>query len=447
MTNASLLIETLLTNTLQRKSFDSMAAWFEAFNAQTRRFESSIDRAILGGRLSLNVGFAFTSGYQSAIESLFLGDSLKDGELALSSLCVSEVKGNHPRAIETRLYQDGGRLFIDGNKQFVSGACDAQMIYVACRDETMGTGFDDEGRPKLKVVAIPTQSHGVVIQAMPALGFMPEISHGKVRLAEVEIFGHQILDGDGYLAYVKAFRTYEDVHVLAAIVGYTNAGKTTLFNALTDNSQYAADKPFATLDSVTRKNAIPELGPILFSDTVGFISDLPTQLIESFKATLDELRAADLLVHVVDIADENFHFKVDQVIKLLAELNLSHIPILRVNNKSDKAGIIDYRSLSMPDKGDVWVSAENKEGLEELIDSINIFLRGGLFKGWVILKASLGDLRSKLYSSGSVIEETSNEAGLLQLRIEIGNDELLELESIEGFEVLDKEQINIKEAV
>jgi GTP-binding protein HflX len=234
---------------------------------------------------------------------------------------------------------------------------------------------------------------------------------------------------------------------LAAIVGYTNAGKTTLFNALTDNSQYAADKPFATLDSVTRKNAIPELGPILFSDTVGFISDLPTQLIESFKATLDELRAADLLVHVVDIADENFHFKVDQVIKLLAELNLSHIPILRVNNKSDKAGISDYRSLSMPDKGDVWVSAENKEGLEELIDSINIFLRGDLFKGWVILKASLGDLRSKLYSSGSVIEETSNEAGLLQLRIEIGNDELLELESIEGFEVLDKEQINIKEVV
>ena len=83
----------------------------------------------------------------------------------------------------------------------------------------------------------------------------------------------------------------------------------------------------------------------------------------------------------------------------------------------------------------------------EEIDSINIFLRGGLFKGWVILKASLGDLRSKLYSSGSVIEETSNKAGLLQLRIEIGNDELLELESIEGFEVLGKEQINIKEAV
>ena len=234
---------------------------------------------------------------------------------------------------------------------------------------------------------------------------------------------------------------------LAALVGYTNAGKTTLFNALTENSQYTADKPFATLDSVTRKNAIPELGPILFSDTVGFISNLPTKLVESFKATLDELRSADLLVHVVDIADEDFRFKMDQVTDLLSDLNLSHIPILRVNNKSDKAGIIDYRSLSKPEAGDVWVSAENSEGLEELIHSINIFLRGGLFKGWVTLEPSLGDLRSELYSSRSVIEETINNLGLIQLSIQIGGDELSELEKIEGFEVLDKEKIIIKEAI
>ena len=234
---------------------------------------------------------------------------------------------------------------------------------------------------------------------------------------------------------------------LAALVGYTNAGKTTLFNALTENSQYTADKPFATLDSVTRKNAIPELGPILFSDTVGFISNLPTKLVESFKATLDELRSADLLVHVVDISDEDFRFKMDQVTDLLSDLNLSHIPILRVNNKSDKAGIIDYRSLSKPEAGDVWVSAENSEGLEELIHSINIFLRGGLFKGWVTLEPSLGDLRSELYSSRSVIEETTNNLGLIQLSIQIGGDELSELEKIEGFEVLDKEKIIIKEAI
>ncbi len=234
---------------------------------------------------------------------------------------------------------------------------------------------------------------------------------------------------------------------LAAMVGYTNAGKTTLFNALTDNTQYAADKPFATLDSVTRKNSIPELGPILFSDTVGFISDLPTQLIESFKATLDELRSADLLIHVVDISDKDFRFKIEQVINLLADLNLQHIPILRVNNKSDKAEITDYRSLSKVDAGDVWVSAEKGEGLEELIDSINIFLRGGLFEGKVTLHPSLGELRSELYSSGSVIQETTNNLGLIQLSIRIGTEELSEFEKIEGFEVLDKEELKIKEAI
>ena len=93
---------------------------------------------------------------------------------------------------------------------------------------------------------------------------------------------------------------------LVALVGYTNAGKTTLFNKLTDNELYAADKLFATLDSVTRKNVDPELSSILFSDTVGFISDLPTQLIESFKGTLDELKSADLLLHVVDISDPDY---------------------------------------------------------------------------------------------------------------------------------------------
>ena len=90
---------------------------------------------------------------------------------------------------------------------------------------------------------------------------------------------------------------------MVAIVGYTNAGKTTLFNKLTESNQLAEDQLFATLDSVTRKNKNPIHGPVLFSDTVGFISELPTQLIESFKATLDELKSADMLLHVVDISD------------------------------------------------------------------------------------------------------------------------------------------------
>ena len=224
---------------------------------------------------------------------------------------------------------------------------------------------------------------------------------------------------------------------LAAFVGYTNVGKTTLFNLLTDNLLYAADKPFATLDSVTRRNAIPELGSILFSDTVGFISDLPTQLIESFKATLDELKSADLLIHVIDISDKDFRFKTKQVLELLEELNLSHIPLLKVNNKSDKAKIEGYENLSKPEESEVWISAEEETGISHLIKSINLSLRGGIYRGWVSMNPSLGDIRSKLYSSRSVIDETTSKSGLLQLKLEIGNDELLELKSLNGFDLLD----------
>ena len=140
---------------------------------------------------------------------------------------------------------------------------------------------------------------------------------------------------------INQYSRMKSQNKLVALVGYTNAGKTTLFNRLTDNKQYAADKLFATLDSVTRKNIDPELSSILFSDTVGFISDLPTQLIESFKGTLDELKSADLLLHVVDISDPDYRFKVSQVDILLEELGISEIPQIRINNKSDLKGYKD----------------------------------------------------------------------------------------------------------
>ena len=226
---------------------------------------------------------------------------------------------------------------------------------------------------------------------------------------------------------------------VVALVGYTNAGKTTLFNYLTENTLYAADKPFATLDSVTRKNSIPDLKNILFSDTVGFISDLPTQLIESFKATLDDLKTADLLLHVVDISDKDYRFKTKEVMKLIDELGLSDIPILRVNNKSDKANLSNLDELSASKTNQVWISAQKEEGFDGLIHSINTILYGKEQKEWVALFPELGWLRAKLYSSGSVIEERTSDSGLIQLQIKSNTRELKKLKLIKGFKILTKQ--------
>ena len=226
---------------------------------------------------------------------------------------------------------------------------------------------------------------------------------------------------------------------VVALVGYTNAGKTTLFNCLTQNMLYAADKPFATLDSVTRKNSIPYLKSILFSDTVGFISDLPTQLIESFKATLDDLRTADLLLHVVDISDKDYRFKVKEVMKLIDELGLSDIPIVRVNNKSDKANLSNLDELSASKNDQVWISAQTEEGFDDLINLINTKLYGKEQKKWVSLFPELGWLRAELYSSGSVIEERTSDSGLIQLQIKSNARELKKLKLIKGFKILTKQ--------
>jgi GTP-binding protein HflX len=224
---------------------------------------------------------------------------------------------------------------------------------------------------------------------------------------------------------------------LVALVGYTNAGKTTLFNRLTDNKQYAADKLFATLDSVTRKNIDPELSSILFSDTVGFISDLPTQLIESFKGTLDELKSADLLLHVVDISDPDYRFKVSQVDILLEELGIAKIPQIRINNKSDLKVYKDFESRSDIEGRQIWISAEKNKGLEELRESISNTLFEGIYRGWISLDADLGIIRSKLYSMGCILKEKISETGLMYAFINIGNDELNRFTDMKGFNLID----------
>ena len=228
--------------------------------------------------------------------------------------------------------------------------------------------------------------------------------------------------------------------MVVAIVGYTNAGKTTLFNFLTDNNLYAADKPFATLDSVTRKNNMPQLKHILFSDTVGFISNLPTQLVESFKATLDDLSAADLLLHVVDISDKDHRFKIQEVDKILKELGLSDKPKIRVNNKCDKLDFSDLEELSKNSLDQVWLSSKTLRGFESLFDTINLMLKGKITSNWVALDAELGWLRAELYSSGGVLEERISDEGLIELHLESFQNDLIKLLEVEGFTLIEEKQ-------
>ena len=228
---------------------------------------------------------------------------------------------------------------------------------------------------------------------------------------------------------------------LVALVGYTNAGKTTLFNKLTKSSQIAEDKLFATLDSVTRKNTNPDHGPILFSDTVGFISDLPTQLIESFKATLDELKSADMLLHVVDISDTDHKTKIIEVNNILEELGVLNITQIIVNNKCDLIEDSNVASLKQRKKDQVFISAESETEFKSLRSVINKKLFNGVFTGWVSMENNLGNVRSTLFDMGCVKEEKIAESGKMFANISIGNNELNQFIAMKGFELCHVEDI------
>ena len=270
---------------------------------------------------------------------------------------------------------------------------------------------------------------------------------GETQLeTDRRLIGHRIkslkkrLDKAHNQKEVNRYARSKGKEMVVALVGYTNAGKTTLFNYLTQNDLYVADKPFATLDSVTRKNDMPQLRNILFSDTVGFISNLPTQLVESFKATLDDLSSADLLLHVVDISDKDHRFKVTEVDKILKDLGLSEKPLIRVNNKCDKLELTDFEELSKHSQNQIWLSSVTYEGFQSLFETINFTLKGSLTSNWISLSPKLGWLRAELYSTGGVLEERISAEGLIELHLESYQNDLIKLLDVEGFALINKKQ-------
>jgi GTPase len=149
-----------------------------------------------------------------------------------------------------------------------------------------------------------------------------------------------------------------------ALIGYTNSGKSTILNKLTHSQVLAADQLFATLDPTTRKVHLPEGPPAVVTDTVGFIRRLPTQLIEAFKATLEESAEADILIHVVDLSNPQMQTQVDVVDQLIKEFGWDNKPIITVFNKIDKAPFEkQFQVKAFPR---VFVSAHTGEGLERL---------------------------------------------------------------------------------
>ncbi|HEY9146558.1 MAG TPA: GTPase HflX [Thiobacillus sp.] len=172
-------------------------------------------------------------------------------------------------------------------------------------------------------------------------------------------------------------------HVLSvALVGYTNAGKSTLFNALTRAGAYAADQLFATLDTTTRKIYLPQVGEVVLSDTVGFITRLPHDLVAAFRATLEATAEADLLLHVIDSASPGRERQIEAVDKVLGEIGADAVPQLRVYNKLDLTGVApgvgrdEYGKLQS-----VYVSAQTGAGLELLRDALSEILLAGRVQG------------------------------------------------------------------
>ena len=206
-----------------------------------------------------------------------------------------------------------------------------------------------------------------------------------------------------------------------SLVGYTNAGKSTLFNALTNAQTYAADQLFATLDSTFRRIELPNLGPAIVADTVGFISHLPHGLVEAFRATLEETASATLLLHVIDGANEaqdELRMEVESVLK---EIDADQVPRLEVINKIDSVPDGEPRLLrneaGLPVR--VWVSAKTGVGLDLLLTAMKELLSGGLVSQTVILQAKQAKLRSHLYQSKFVTAEQTDETGasILDLRL------------------------------
>lgn len=210
-----------------------------------------------------------------------------------------------------------------------------------------------------------------------------------------------------------------------SLVGYTNAGKSSLFNVLTTAEVYAEDQLFATLDTTMRRLELPGYGPVVLSDTVGFIQDLPHSLVQAFHSTLEEVTNAHLLLHVVDSAAEDKDMRIDEVNQVLKEIQADDIPMITVMNKIDLYdGKPKHRVQADGNNERVWVSAELNQGIDLLIEVISEHLAKNFQHYQISLTANQMRIRAELYARELVKNEIINEDGSFLLTIRASENDL-----------------------
>jgi GTP-binding protein HflX len=211
-----------------------------------------------------------------------------------------------------------------------------------------------------------------------------------------------------------------------SLVGYTNAGKSTLFNALTQSAVYAQDQLFATLDPTLRRLALPDGGAVVLADTVGFISKLPHDLVAAFRSTLQETADADLLLHVIDAAGPRQALCIAEVNSVLEQIGAEKVPQIEVYNKID---LVDDRGPRMERSGDgsltrIWLSARTGEGIDLLLEALQAFFRGEQVRKVIRLEPRQGRLRAALFDAGRVVRDHPLETGGWELEVEMARREL-----------------------